>query len=265
MFFVGPEPLLVFIQTDPWAMLIGMDTPRVVLYADGQVIFTRDTDGGRQHYHARLDTEGLAHFHEHTRALRALKTLRPFYNVAPALTSQPRARFYLRDGSRRVLTNVYGLKVAGTRLAAWTVMPTAQSPDELPPALLELHQWLCDFSPPGSELWTPKYVEVCLWDYSYAPEPSIQWPAAWPSLTSDRAVGHGDRFSIFLDGDLLPELRAFLATQNPRGAIEVAGKKWAVAYRLTFPSEPVWLGGFAAGQIKQSAWRTLLGRWLHRT
>lgn len=33
--FEGPKPLAIFIQSDPWAMVIGSDTPRVAIYENG--------------------------------------------------------------------------------------------------------------------------------------------------------------------------------------------------------------------------------------
>lgn len=39
--FAGPKPLAVLIQSDPWAMVIGSDTPRVAIYENGRVIFVQ--------------------------------------------------------------------------------------------------------------------------------------------------------------------------------------------------------------------------------
>lgn len=33
--FNGPAPRFVYIESDPWAMVVGSDTPRIVLYEDG--------------------------------------------------------------------------------------------------------------------------------------------------------------------------------------------------------------------------------------
>ncbi len=39
--FQGPKPLAIFIQSDPWAMVIGSDTPRVAIYENGETIFAK--------------------------------------------------------------------------------------------------------------------------------------------------------------------------------------------------------------------------------
>ncbi len=35
------RPIVVWMQTDPWLLVIGSDTPRLVLYDDGEAIFRR--------------------------------------------------------------------------------------------------------------------------------------------------------------------------------------------------------------------------------
>jgi len=136
-------------------------------------------------------------------------------------------------------TRVYGLKVAGTRLPAYTVLPGNQKPDALPDELIELHKFLCTMDYSDSQKWTPRYLEVMIWPYEYAPEASIVWPKDWPGLDSKRSFKRGDSYSIFFDGSVLPELQKFLRTRKEKGAVEIGGKKWAVSIRSVFPNEPV--------------------------
>jgi hypothetical protein len=244
--FEGPKPLMVFIQSDPWAMVIGSDTPRVAIYENGDLIFVKKAGNRPAYRHVTLDKAGLDKVRVHIQPVLALKDLKRLYNIRPDATDQPESRFYFCDAGRDVATSVYGLMAGNTELPGYTVLPTDKKPTLPPQALLKLHQWLCEFDRPGSTEWTPKYVEVMLWDYSYAPEASIQWPTDWPSLKSDRAVKRGKSYSIFLDGSLIPKLREFLATRKERGAIEVDGKKMAASYRFTFPGEPRWRKAFDA-------------------
>lgn len=242
--FEGPKPIAVFIQTDPWAMVIGADTPRVAVYEDGEVVFVKKVKERRVYHHVTLDKAGLAKLREHFKPVLAVKDLKTSYNMHPNVTDLPESRFYFRDGDREIATNVYGLMAPETKLPGYTEFPSKTKPTSPPKELLALHKWLCGLDYPDSKQWTPKYIEVMLWDYGYAPDPSIQWPAAWPSLTSDRAMKRGDSYSIFLDGSLLPKLRKFLSTKKPKGAVEIGGKKMAVSYRFTFPGEPVWRKAF---------------------
>jgi hypothetical protein len=244
--FDGPNPLAVFIQSDPSALAIGEETPRVAVYEDGEVIFLKRVDQRRVYHHLRLDTSALARFRERLKPVLALKDLKAGYNIAPNLTSQPMAKFYFRDGDREVATLVYGLMAPGTKLVAYTELPGGPPAVTPPNELLKLHKYLCELDYEKSAEWTPRYVEVMLWDYSYAPEPSIYWPKNWPSLGSDRTIRRGDSYSIFLDGSSLPELRAFLMTQKERGAVEIGGSKMTACHRFAFPGEPTWRRVLAA-------------------
>lgn len=243
--FDGPKPIVVFIESDPWLMVIGSDTPRVAIYDDGQMIFVKKVDGRLAYHHVTVDKETLAAFRDRLKPVLALKGLKRRYDVRPNVTDQPEAMFYLRDGDRQVTTRVYGLTADGAERRPSTAYPDGPEPDVPPTELLKLHKWLCSLDLRGGKEWTPKYVEVMLWDYSYAPDPSIQWPKQWPSLDSAGTIKRGeDQYSIFLDGAMLPELRKFLATRKEKGAVEVAGKKFAASYRRTFPGEPLWMAAF---------------------
>jgi len=244
--FEGPKPFAIFIQSNPWAMVIGSDTPRVAIYENGDVIFAKKVNDRLAYHHVTLDKDQLAKVRNQLKPVLALKDLKPGYNIRPNATDQPEAMFYLRDAEREVATSVYGLMASGTTLPAYTEFPGGPKATAPPDELLKLHKWLCKLDYPDSKEWTPKYVEVMLWDYSYAPEASIQWPQDWPSLNSDRAIKRGDSYSIFLDGALLPKLREFLASQKEKGAVEIEGKKMAASYRFTFPGERAWRKAFAA-------------------
>lgn len=243
--FDGPKPILVFMQSDPWLMVVGSDTPRVAVYENGEVIFAKKVNKRLVYHQVVLQKDGLAELQERFKPVFSLKALLPAYNIRPNVTDQPEAKFYFRREDSQVTTRVYGLMAAETELPAYTTFPDGPQPTVPPKELLDLHKWLCAIDFPNSVEWTPKYVEVMFWDYSYAPAPSIYWPKDWPTLDSDRVIKHGDIYSLFLDGSLLPRLREFLVGQKEKGAVELGGKKWAVAYRSAFPSEPLWRKAFA--------------------
>ena len=243
--FEGPKPLAIFIQSNPWAMVIGSDTPRVAVYENGEVIFVKKVNDQLVYHHIALDSDELEKVREQLKPVLALKDLKAQYNVMPHVTDQPEAMFYFRDANREVATSVYGLSISRTQLPAHIEFQGGAEKTAPPEELLKLHKWFSELDYANSKEWTPKYVEVMLWDYSYAPEASIQWPNDWPSLSSDRAFKRGDSYSIFMDGLLLPKLRDFLATQKRSGAVAIAGKKMAASYRFTFPGERYWRKAFA--------------------
>jgi hypothetical protein len=246
--FNGRMPIAVFIQSNPWAMVIGADTPRVAVYENGEVVFVKKLKNRQVYHHVVLDKRALAQLRARLHSVLAQRSLKPSYSLAPNVTDQPEAKFYIRDDGREVATSVYGLVASGTKVSAHTTFPNGPKSVAPPEELLQLHKWFCGLDYPASKEWTPKYVEVMLWDYSYAPEQSIKWPKEWPALTSDRAIQHGDFYSVFLDGALLPKLQRFLGTQKEKGAVDVNGKKMSASYRYTFPSEPTWRNAFVAAE-----------------
>lgn len=242
--FAGPKPLAVFIQTNPWLKIIGSDTPLVAIYDNGDVIFRRDVKGSFVQHQVTVSKDQLEQIREKLKPVLALKDLKRAYNLQPGWSDQPEALFYVRNDQRELATSVYGLIPVNTSSTRYAFVRSAPVADRPPYELLALHKWLYELDYANSKVWTPKFVEVMLWDYSYAPDASIHWPQAWPSLKSERTIMRGDDYSIFLDGESLPQLRQFLATRKPRGAVEVEGKKLAAAYRFTYPGEPVWRQAF---------------------
>jgi sulfur carrier protein ThiS len=237
----GPQPIAVLIQTNPWLMVIGSDTPRVAIYDDGQVIFHRtEKEKAPEYYRKQLEESELHALIEKIKACGPFDKVQSFYDIAPGITDQPETIIYLGLEGAELMTFVYGLMVDGTELLAYTSLPTDEQPQELPKQLTALHELLSQLDFDGAEPWQPGYVEVMIWPYEYAPEESIIWPEEWPGIDSGSSYKRGDSYSIFLPGTKLQELREFLGTRKQRGAVEIGGKKWAASYRMVFPGEPVW-------------------------
>ncbi len=143
-----------------------------------------------------------------------------------------------------MVTSVYGLSEMGSNSNAYLKM-SAEEKADVPPELLNLYKSLIELDDPHSKKWVPRYVEVVLWDYSYAAQPSITWPHDWPSLDSARAVKRSESYSIFIDGSLAPQLVAFLATRREKGTVKISGRKMAADFRYTYPGEPTWRKAFS--------------------
>jgi len=231
-------------------MVMGADTPRVAVYEDGTVIFLKKSVKSPSYHQKDLSATELSELKKWLTPTVDLKDLKHFYSLMPHVTDQPEALFYIRDGERELTTRVYGLKAAGTKLPAYTALPDKRKPDAVPEQLIGLHKFLCAVDYPDSKEWTPRYVEVMIWPYEYAPDASITWPKDWPGLDSKRSFKRGDSYSIFLDGGILPELQKFLRTRKEKGSVEIGGKKWAASFRPVFPSEPVWRKALNSSQEK---------------
>jgi hypothetical protein len=219
---------------------MGSDTPKFVLYEDGQVIqLVKLSESRTAYYWKQLSKHDLALL------VSKVKGCGPFPRkvsriVLSEATDMPETNFFVDLDGVPFVTSVYGLSWSGDG-----EVPARKPGVNLPKEVRELHNLLASVNFPGSQEWQPKYVEAMVWPYDYAQEASIIWPNDWPSLDSSQAFKRRESYSIFLPGAELPRLTEFLKGRKEKGAVEIDGKKWSVAIRSTFPSEPVWRHAFA--------------------
>lgn len=236
--FQGPRPLVVVQVTDPWIMVVGSDTPIFALYEDGQVIQEVKGAGGDASYQWKQLTKP-----ELEQLLRRVAACGPYPEKARHVelsraTDMPETRIYVDLGGTPYARSVYGLRWGGGEVLA------RDPAVELPVEVGRLGGLLWHLSMPGMRPWVPRYVEVMAWPYEYAPRPSLPWPQTWPGLSSSRAFKRGDSWSIFLDGTAWPQVNAFLRKLEAKAAVEIEGRKWALAVRGVFPNEKVWRAAF---------------------
>lgn len=238
--FAGPKPVAIFIEQNPWLMVIGSDTPRVAIYENGDVVFVKQDGKSFTYRTTRLSPAQMQEWQARWLPVVAAG-LKHNYELSGA-TDQPSAMIYVREGDRTAATYAYGLSCRGRPPA-----PIDAKPEDRPPlALFELHKALCAFDAADSKAWVSRYIEVMLWDFSHSTQPATKWPSVWPSLKSERTIKRGDSYSIFLDSKDLPKLDAFIDSSKG-GPIELDGRKWSVAYRFTFPNEPMWRNALSGG------------------
>ncbi len=219
-----PGPLVVLLESDPWAEVIGSDSPRFALYVDGTVI--QKTANGFST--VRLTGEELDRFLDRL-DLEALAPSHGRFEVENA-TDQPEQDLLVYRTAKPVFVSVYGsLEDRDVR---------AKIPREIAAA----YDMLTKFRHPGSRTWLPENIEVMIWPYDHAPEPSVRWPREWPGLSDPQTIRRGeDSFSLFMPSSKLAELRGFLKRRNEKGAVEIDGKKWAASIRFPFPHEKLWM------------------------
>lgn len=238
--FNGPRPLAVMLETDPWNMVIASDTPRFVLYEDGQVIYRKNTSKSEAVYMTkRLTAQEL-------QGMKAsLRKFGPF--------GKQRARIELSDVSDQSETNMYlhiddvpfVASVYGMGVADLTKKDGRRNNTPLPTEIRDLYNFLVSIDFNDAKKWEPELVEVMAWRYEYAPEASISWPAKWPGLTAPTTIVRREgQYSIFMPGSELKAVTDFLATRKAKGAIEIDGRKCTMSLRPVFPSEPVWRKAF---------------------
>lgn len=227
-----PRPIAGLLTIDPWSMVVGSDTPQFALYEDGQVIFLEEKEGG-EHVHMTAHLTEAELTDVKAKLLSFVDEPIPKkINLRPGWTDQPQTHLFFDFDGHKVTTSVYGLGTSGVIGEAGG----ETKPDTPPAGLMALHQYMSEFQLARAQRWIPEQLEVMLWDYSYAPDTSIQWPSHWPGLNHPTTRKRGDTYSIFLPGEQEEALIAFLATRKEKGAVALAGKKWAMSYRRVFPA-----------------------------
>jgi hypothetical protein len=204
-------------------MVLGADSPRFALYENGLAIY-RIKDGFRQ---ILLDGQRAADLRKAVN-VGALACLNKHYSTAGEVTDQPSELLFFGRGGTLSSISVYGS------------IPASGEPTDLPLPLVTAYERLATFDDSKAKPWMPEYIEVMVWPYAYAPEPSITWPSNWPGLSDARTVKRGEGYSLYLPSKDYQDLRAFLRTERERGAVEIGGKKWAVSFRFPFPQEALW-------------------------
>src|SRR6266704_1063713 len=216
------HPLIMLTEYNPWAMVVGSDTPSFALYDDGTLIYWGERNKTKQYLSVHLSGEETMAF---------LKSIQPdelgkiqeSYELTEA-TDQPTNVLICwtpgSSGSKKI--SVYGRPRA-----------LDSRPQALPEVLWNALKLLQSYDSPKATPWVPDYVEVMVWPYDYAKE-SIDWPAGLPDLHDPNTVRHNDLYSIFVASSHLEEIKAFLARRGPKQAVKLNNKKWAMSVRLPF-------------------------------
>lgn len=220
----SPSPVLVLLENNPWAMVLGADSPTFALYEDGTIIQRTPTGFMTARLTAKELEKLLAGLH-----LEAMPPLYGRYHAAES-TDQPKQDLLIYWGKRPVFISVYGsLKDPEVR-------------SKIPTEIVAIYDKLSGFGHSPSEEWLPDNIEVMIWPYEHAPDPSIKWPDGWPSLSDPKTVRRGeDSFSIYIPSTKLNETLAFLESGTKKGAVEIDGKKWSASVRFPFPHEELWM------------------------
>jgi hypothetical protein len=214
-----PKPVAVYIEADPWLMVVGSDVPTFALY-DSCLVIYRNSDGYKSIQlkpdECRDLTIGLQ--------IDAVAQNSGHYDVDEGITDQPTHLVLVYKDGKRSISTVYGRLRVGVR-----------TPD-IPEVLIQAIRRMDSFRHPDAQPWLPAKIEVMIWPYEHARDESIAWPTGWPDLNSpDTILRHEDTYSLYLPSEQLAALDSLLKTQLPRGAVEINDRKWSVAYRFPFP------------------------------
>ncbi len=227
------KPVVIIYEMNPWADVIGSDSPSFALYEDGLVIFVRPKaeGGGHEYASAKLSEQ------ERDLLVRSLPATQ-FFELEPRyettmVTDQPTTVITLWDKDRLKTVSVYGgLKRTDN-----------DRKEGAPAAFVETYEKLKGFQPSKAARWTPEKVELMIWPFENAGGP-LPWPKNWPDTRHPETKRRGQSpgqisYSIYLTPAQYEALKKSV-TARSADALLINGRKWAFSFRFPFPGEDSW-------------------------
>jgi hypothetical protein len=220
----GFQPVVMLTEFNPWAMVVGSDSPTFVLYENGTVIYQK----GSGYVFAQL-TQADVDVFVRGMARDTLARLKDSYTISE-WTDQPTTVLSFRtdDGNYKKIL-VYG-SIRSLKAESTEVLPL---PDELTRALRQVLK----YENANCSVWMPEYIEVMIWPFEYAKGKATDWPKEWPGLADPKTVKHKNTYSLFIPESQYEELKKFMAQLKQTQAVRIDNKKWAVSAPFPFPHE----------------------------
>jgi hypothetical protein len=226
------KPSFVLIEYNPWAMVIGADSPSFALYDDGTIIFWKRLGRGGLYLSVKLTEKASSELLRRINP-QAFGSLINRYEPAAGITDQPEYLIVVQkpDGQYKGVS-IYG----SLRRVGGTLLQTK----EVPQILIDAFQLVSTYDNADAREWLPDFIEVIIWPYEYAPDKNLPWPKDWPTLRDLKTIKRGDGYSLFIEKSRYGALTTFLSKRREKQAVQIDGKKWAISIRMPFPSESTW-------------------------
>lgn len=226
------SPIVLLYEMNPWANVIGSDTPSFALYENGLVIFVRRVESRQFELFSVMLSE------QERDSLVASLPAKQFFDLEPRyettlITDQQTTVIYMRDGSRAKSVSVYG----GLRRT------DNDRKEGAPSAFIEIYEKIKGFGDNRAEPWMPEKIEMMVWPYDNAGS-ALPWPKSWPDTkhpqTKKRGAGVDEiAYSIYLTRQQYETFKS-RAARADGNAVLINGRKWAFDFRYPFPNEDKW-------------------------
>ena len=221
---LGFQPVVMLTEFNPWAMVVGSDSPTFVLYENGTVIYLKE----RKYFSAKL-TRAEADAFVTTLGPEGLTKLKDSYTISE-WTDQPTNVLLVRtDDKNYKKISVYG-----------NIRPLVAKTEEslpLPTELSSAFRQVLKYENANSSPWVSEYIEVIIWPFEYAKGKAADWPTEWPGIADPKTVKRKETYSLFLPESQSKVLANFIAHLKPTQAVKIDNKKWAISTRFPFPHE----------------------------
>jgi len=228
-----PRPVVVLLRHSVWFPFVNL--PLFVLYEDGRVIVPRERSRGIPRSYQSALVPDVQRALSELGIKQELFELQAKYDFRPNVTDQETVFLYVWHGDSLTRVAVRAGLGADDRLIS-----------AVPSAFRTVYDRLTHFTAPEAVPWHPEFIEVAAWGYEYAPDdPPLDWPANWPDMNSpgstrEKQPGIDELWRFRIPYGYRSELEQLLTTRREKQAIRIAGRKWAVGFRLPFPGESRW-------------------------
>jgi len=222
--WTGTEPLALLTEYNPWAMVVGSDSPTFALYVDGTVIYWQGDNRSGKYVTAHLSGSQISDLLKATR-LDKLDQFKTCYSIFDG-TDAPTNVLVVKTSSGFKSIEVYG------QIRDMDKVPDTKIPTDLRAAL----QKLLTFAVEDATPWQPRYFQVILWPFTYA-KSNASWPSNFPGISDQNTQSRRDGYWLFLPIADLSQYQSFVAKLQPTQAVLLDGRKWAISSRLPFPHE----------------------------
>jgi hypothetical protein len=217
------KPLVVLLETNPWLMVIGSDSPSFVLYDNGVLIYSEIIDRKLFRKLVVFNQNEMNEFIEYLSIDESIYDLDKEI-ISSEWTDQPTNIIYLNIMKMKKIM-VYG-----------RVETSNDVRNRTPDAFINLYDKIKHYRKENSFEWMPPKIEVMFWDYNYAPK-SRKWIEGFPDLNSQSTINRGgDSYSIFIEGDEYELFIKYFKEMGEKEAVEINGRKMAISYRIPFPN-----------------------------
>jgi hypothetical protein len=224
--WAGTQPLVLLTEYNPWAMVVGSDSPTFALYADGTVIYWSGEPRSGKYMTATLTPSEVSELLTAAHLDKA-EDFGGCYSVAD-YTDAPTNVLVVKTVAGYKTVDVYGV-VRNTEHIP---------PSRLPENLQNAFRVLLAFNSSNAKAWEPPYFEVMMWPFSYA-KSSAPWPSIFPGVADKNTRRTSRGIKLFLPFSQLDQYRAFVSKLKSTQAVLLDGKKWAISQRIPFPHEGI--------------------------
>jgi len=222
--WAGTQPLVLLTEYNPWAMVIGSDSPTFALYANGTVIYWEGEGRSGKYMTVTLTPSEVAELLRSAH-LEAPQDFKNCYSIADYTDAPTNVLVFKTEMGYKAI-DVYGVIRHSENIP----------PARLPINLQDAFRILLGFSDPNSREWKPDFLEVMMRPFSYA-KSSVSWPAEFPSI-SDKNTRRSPRWiELYLPFSEFNHYKNFVAKLKPTTGVLLDGKKWAISGRIPFPHE----------------------------